>query len=437
MATSAHEYGNSQGRVRPFEQGFCHPALVGGIYDQDTNEGVLHRVSADRRNVGFSLLFDAVSPFEWPGHDSSVRTLVSLCGSSLLGIEADWNTEKGESMNSRRLRWSKALALCSLAASLTAFACAAARGQSQAATSLVGTVSDESGAVVPHATVAVTNVATGQSVTTLTDSSGRYRFSSLSPGTYKVSAALRGFKTMQRTGIALGIGEALSLDLSIEVASTAESVAMGPGNRVTSRDFLFEGTHEAKGFGLYSYILFGKPPNEATRDRYLAALRSFLDMPNSRELSKSIPRRQLNVTYVPVKGHSAPSSAEALLEVYDYGRASGLLARISCAHGKAFCGALLGGPYIVSTTEQLSGQASISDHFLFQNLSSVPARIVPLWVDEFMQQSSQTEFWKERNGAQVALKLRTAIAILGDSLTPTKAAASDWKRVLAEIVWHK
>src|SRR5712692_7203729 len=49
----------------------------------------------------------------------------------------------------------------------------------------------------------------------------------------------------------------------------APGVTVPPGGRETGRAFLIGEQPEAKGYGLYSYLLFGTPPTEATRERYL------------------------------------------------------------------------------------------------------------------------------------------------------------------------
>jgi len=62
-----------------------------------------------------------------------------------------------------------------------------------------GTVSDPSGANVPHATVTATNVATDVHTTRTTTSDGYYVLSPLDPGTYNVTVTAQGFKTLTQT----------------------------------------------------------------------------------------------------------------------------------------------------------------------------------------------------------------------------------------------
>src|SRR6185369_16120773 len=60
---------------------------------------------------------------------------------------------------------------------------------------LSGTVSDASGALIPGVEVTAKHTATGVAAISLTNESGTYRFASLQPGPYEVSAALTGFQS--------------------------------------------------------------------------------------------------------------------------------------------------------------------------------------------------------------------------------------------------
>src|SRR5437868_6811770 len=62
--------------------------------------------------------------------------------------------------------------------------------------SLVGTVTDPSGAVVNGAKVTITNSATGQAINATSNQSGTYNSGALTPGNYKVQVASQGFRTV-------------------------------------------------------------------------------------------------------------------------------------------------------------------------------------------------------------------------------------------------
>src|SRR5438309_3502831 len=71
--------------------------------------------------------------------------------------------------------------------------------------SIVGTVKDPSGAVVPSAKVTVSNVATGESLTATTSGNGDYVFPYLRVGTYSVTVDAPNYKTAVRNGVTLDV----------------------------------------------------------------------------------------------------------------------------------------------------------------------------------------------------------------------------------------
>jgi len=82
---------------------------------------------------------------------------------------------------------------------------------------VTGTISDSSGAVLPGVTVTATNTATGVVTTVLTNESGSYNFPSLLPGTYKVSAEFAGFQTQSFTDVRLGNADQIRLNFTLQV----------------------------------------------------------------------------------------------------------------------------------------------------------------------------------------------------------------------------
>ena len=100
-----------------------------------------------------------------------------------------------------------------------------------------GTVFDEGKGVLPGVTVTVTNEATGLTRTVTTGADGRFIIPTLTPGTYSISAELTGFRTMQRTGLRVNVGQELSYDMTLGVAALEEQVtvtAQAPVVEVTS-----------------------------------------------------------------------------------------------------------------------------------------------------------------------------------------------------------
>src|ERR1700739_4741266 len=89
---------------------------------------------------------------------------------------------------------------------------------------LQGTVKDASGAVVTGAHVVVKSPALAGDKALDTDSTGYYRFANLPPGVYSIEVSSKNFKTVKRDGVALEVGHLPTLDLTLEVGTSAEVV---------------------------------------------------------------------------------------------------------------------------------------------------------------------------------------------------------------------
>jgi hypothetical protein len=89
---------------------------------------------------------------------------------------------------------------------------------------LRGTVGDPTGAVIPGATVTMTDDATRVSNRIKTDSAGRYIFNALKPASYRATVEAQGFKTLVQPGIVLRVGQQSDLDFSLQIGTTAETV---------------------------------------------------------------------------------------------------------------------------------------------------------------------------------------------------------------------
>src|SRR4051794_20492878 len=89
-----------------------------------------------------------------------------------------------------------------------------------------GTVKDAQGAVVPGATVTVTNTQTQITQTTVTDSSGFYTVPNLAPGRYDVTAELEGFKKSVRSGVQLDAASAQTIEFALATGALTESVTV-------------------------------------------------------------------------------------------------------------------------------------------------------------------------------------------------------------------
>lgn len=96
----------------------------------------------------------------------------------------------------------------------------------QSTGSIVGTVSDPTGAVVAGVEVKITNKNTGQSRTVTTNDSGAYQAGQLSVGTYSIEATNAGFKKYEATGITLNVNDTVRIDATLEIGNASESVTV-------------------------------------------------------------------------------------------------------------------------------------------------------------------------------------------------------------------
>jgi hypothetical protein len=95
--------------------------------------------------------------------------------------------------------------------------------QAVATGTVQGAVTDPTGAVVPGATVTLTNNATGASVTSGTNDAGRYVLVNVSPGDYVISVAKQGFATTKTQGT-VNVGSVLTVNLRMEVGGATTTV---------------------------------------------------------------------------------------------------------------------------------------------------------------------------------------------------------------------
>jgi len=127
---------------------------------------------------------------------------------------------------SRRSRRLRSLFILVLTGCLVSLADRAMAGQGQEA-SIVGQVTDESGAVLPGVTVTATSPALQvRQVSDVTNERGEYRLTPLPIGTYAVEYSLAGFQTVRRQDLRLTIGFQARVDVVLKVGALAESVTV-------------------------------------------------------------------------------------------------------------------------------------------------------------------------------------------------------------------
>ena len=97
-------------------------------------------------------------------------------------------------------------------------------GQSAGTGTLVGTVTDTTGAVVSSARISIVNSDTAFVSNTVTSSEGGYTVPYLAPGTYRLTVEAPGFKRYIQSGIPVRTGEVPRVDIKLEVGAVTESI---------------------------------------------------------------------------------------------------------------------------------------------------------------------------------------------------------------------
>src|ERR1051326_224085 len=99
--------------------------------------------------------------------------------------------------------------------------------QSQTTGTITGRAQDSSGALIPGVEITITSPAMiGGARTAVTDETGTYRFTLLPAGTYRVSFALAGFKTLNVDGNNVEPNKTITVNGTMQVASTSEEVTV-------------------------------------------------------------------------------------------------------------------------------------------------------------------------------------------------------------------
>ena len=120
-----------------------------------------------------------------------------------------------------------ALLVCGLVAMLVSMLAVPSTVSAQAVTgTLLGNVTDASGAAVPGATVTATETQTNISRTAVSNEAGNYIFSSLKNGTYSVEAELAGFRKVLRQNVRVDVNTTMRVDLKLELGQVTEAVTV-------------------------------------------------------------------------------------------------------------------------------------------------------------------------------------------------------------------
>ena len=154
--------------------------------------------------------------------DQLVQSENSLGGKKMNGFGMRFHSAVNAPTATRWL-W-KHLAICAaLIAALVAFS-PTVRAQENATVN--GTVTDSSGAVVPNADVTLTNIATGQKRTAVSNSVGAFRFPNLAIGVYNLEVTATGFAKFEKTGIVVNVAQTVEANAVLNVGAQSQTVTV-------------------------------------------------------------------------------------------------------------------------------------------------------------------------------------------------------------------
>jgi hypothetical protein len=307
---------------------------------------------------------------------------------------------------------------------------------------VTGRVSDPSGAAVSGAHVSAFNELTDQSVSADTGPDGSFSIE-LPPATYRIIVSAAEFERYTLSSFALTVGASRSLDVTLQpphptMARPPSPLPRTAGDRpptaaarapsVSGRSFLAGADSEEPGYGLYSYLLFGTAPgSEDEKQRDLAVIQAFVKLLNDVSDLQSQPgmtKSDINVTYLLVADRPPEKlpSPDWILSHYDFPRAKVLL--------RVFNRDVFGGPYVASSLTPLSQSDAAPEHYLWQDMSHVPAALAGSWEEEFERRARKSDFWALDKRNQEILGLRDFISNAATGLAAVNIASADFKTML-------
>src|SRR5437867_11190348 len=92
--------------------------------------------------------------------------------------------------------------------------------------SISGVIRDASGAVIPGAMVTVTNPATNQVRSAISNAAGVYNFPVLQPGKYNIKVELPGFRSITQNDVVLQVQFAARIDFTLQVVEVSQTVVL-------------------------------------------------------------------------------------------------------------------------------------------------------------------------------------------------------------------
>src|SRR6516162_2795852 len=133
---------------------------------------------------------------------------------------------KGDPMTSVTLKTARARVLCMLGVTLAVLLLSSALFAQANFGRILGTVTDQTGAVLPGAVVTIIDTERGVARSLVTDRAGEYNAPNLIPGTYTIRVEVPGFKRLDRQNILLEVGTEVRVDLTPQPGSQNQTVTV-------------------------------------------------------------------------------------------------------------------------------------------------------------------------------------------------------------------
>ncbi len=139
-----------------------------------------------------------------------------------------------------RFRWPFLAIVCTLLACLSG---PVVLGQATDTGTIVGTVSDPSGAVVPGAKITLTDTTTRSARETVSNGTGQYLFTNVPPGTYDLVVTKPGFQSAKAEGQTVAVGTQTTANMKLRIGNESQTVEiMAEGNQLQTLNATVGGT---------------------------------------------------------------------------------------------------------------------------------------------------------------------------------------------------
>src|SRR5208282_4024487 len=194
--------------------------------------------------------------------------------------------------------------------------------------------------------------------------------------------------------------------------------------RVTETALLAQKQTEESGYGLYSYALLTRAPEDNELSKYQAFFKALIELPSASDIAEYLPKTRINITYLLLtsipsdwKTRSNTARVDYVISHYDYARCAAMLASLPQKTGT--------GPVIASSLAPMS----LDRHphpVLVQNLSKAQPVLMADYVSKFVSQVAQDHFWQPNTLSAFALSLRNLLETAATGLGMSQDAVKSW-----------